>query len=150
MTISFTGTRNGLTDPQWLALVAHLEAIHEHCLTPVMLVHGGCIGSDRAAHDIVREHLWGIHARIVIHPAANMPVELCDWTDADDMRTSLPPLKRNENIVDAARNGGVLLACPQYPADHPESRRSGTWYTVRFALRNRVGVVVIGSDGRMK
>lgn len=53
------------------------------------------------------------------------------------------PLDRNRDIVEAAE---VLIACP----DGPERQRSGTWATIRHALRVGKPVVIVWPDGRVE
>jgi hypothetical protein len=61
--------------------------------------------------------------------------------DCDDEWPVRPYLDRNREIVD---NTDVLVACPA----GPEERRSGTWSTIRHALRWGVPVILCWPDGR--
>ena len=147
--ISFTGSRHGCTAPQFAALTRHLEAVRENQISQTMTaIHGGCIGADRQFHDICRERLWGTAVRIVIHPASNVPKELTDWSDADELLPARSTREQNEAIVRAAR--GLLLACPAGVENDPGQLRSGTWQTVRMARRLGVGLVVVMPDGSIQ
>lgn len=128
--VGFTGTRNGLTDPQTAALATLLVS-----LAPLTLHHGDCIGADARAHEIALAAGWPI----VLHPpSAHFLQAHCQaWTER---REPLPYLERNQQIV---RECSVLVACP----DGPELARSGTWSTVRFARQMGRPVTVVWPDG---
>ena len=63
------------------------------------------------------------------------------WFDADETEIPMEYMKRNQSIVDAS---ACLLAMPK---DMHETMRSGTWATVRRALKSRISVYVIWPDG---
>lgn len=136
MIVGFTGTRKGTTCQQFHALYAWLRAC-----PAVGFHHGACLGADveacRLAHD-----LYGRNA-IVAHPS-----NIGDMTSPVALELSYmmtpprPPLARNRDIVNAC---DVLLACPE----GPETLRSGTWSTVRFARKISRPVVIVWPDGRV-
>ena len=119
MLIGCSGTRDGMTREQLLAVGRHVGRLLP--LEPPVLHHGGCVGADRQFHDIFRAE-YGNGVRIVIHPAGDQPADLCDWGDADELLPARPSLERNRDIV-AAILGGTLYACPKGMA---EEWRSGT------------------------
>lgn len=129
LTVGFTGTREGITPAQDVALWQRLSE-----LRGTDFHHGDCKGADVAAAKMARE----IGYRVIAHPPDSRRMRA--FHRSDEIRPELPYLERNRNIVDAA---GVLLACP----DGPERLRSGTWSTVRYARRQGVTVVVILPDG---
>jgi hypothetical protein len=128
--LGFTGTRQGMTDAQRgmltrLLLELALDKAH----------HGDCIGSDAAFHDLVVELLP--HTGIVVHP----PRHLRAFRHGHEAMPPTPFLARYHHIVDES---GVLLATPQ---EDQEQRRSGTWATIRYAIKGGKAVFVIAPDG---
>jgi hypothetical protein len=121
--IGFTGTRNGMTELQRLAVTVMLASCrnlpgqHE-------FHHGNCVGADADAAVIAKAS--GL--RVVAHP--------CDITGmqadtvADETRSPKRPLDRNHDIVDET---DILIAIP---ATRHEVLRSGTWATVRYWRRH--------------
>jgi hypothetical protein len=136
--IGFTGTREPLTEAQTASLRRLLEQ-QKTTHGAHTLHHGDCVGADATAHAIAKE----LGYSIVIHPPTSnaMRAELAG--EGDVVENPLPYLERNRKIVDAV---GALVACPK----GPEERRSGTWFTVRYALRMGVPVVVVWPDGRIE
>lgn len=150
--IGFTGTQKGMTSQQIHAaenLVLHLDADHG----VVELHHGDCIGADVQMHVmfcqlIVDGHIDG---NVVIHPPLNLNKRA--WAKdvflgrplhtAIEVR-SLPAkeyLDRNVDIVSAC---DLLVAAPR---SQDETRRSGTWSTVRHARSAGKRVVLIYPEG---
>jgi hypothetical protein len=130
--LGFTGTRDGMTDAQELTVWECLKR-----WTPSELRHGDCCGADEQAHNLaVRERI-----RTVAHPPV---VELLRaFCKADLILEPRDYLHRDRDIVDASK---ALLAAPATVA---EGGWSGTWYTIRYARRRHVPVVIIGPDGRV-
>jgi hypothetical protein len=143
MIVGFTGTREGLTCEQKVAL--------EHwLLAPPAAIseahHGCCVGADTcfaAALYLTRQARVVLWERCVIH---GHPSDLTSLTDPYALKRSnvvhpaLPPPDRNRAIVDAC---DVLLACPK----GPEETRSGTWSTIRWARKAGKPVVIFQPDG---
>lgn len=123
MVIGFTGTRQGMTEPQKEALLELLQKYN-----PTEVHHGDCIGADSQFHDLISANFP--QCKIVIHPPdkdfarAHRGGELVVRLDTKDF------LVRNRDIVDSCE---VLMACPKEP-EH-EVNRSGTWATVRYARK---------------
>lgn len=127
----FTGTRIGLTATQqdWL-----IDAFP----MGVTIHHGGCVGADEMMH------LYAINAlsSVVVHPPTNPTLRMqydsrALWLPAKDY------LDRDRDIVDCAE---VLLAAP----DGPERGKSGTWYTVRYAVKTGKPVRICYPDGTVE
>lgn len=128
-TVGFTGTREGMTKPQQHRVAGIL------CWIGVThFMHGDCVGADEQSHDLARM----VGARIRVHP----PIEsgLRAHCRADVTAPARPYLDRNRDIVDNCR---VLIAAPA----GPETLRSGTWATVRYARRIGKPVIVVMPDG---
>jgi hypothetical protein len=137
--IGFTGTRNGMTPEQQTRvslLLLELGATDLH--------HGDCTGSDDQMDQIACELGIGV----CVHPPLN-PLHRA-WChtrphDADFlMYEPNPYLHRNRAIVDATEG---LVATPKTMA---ETTRSGTWSTIRHALRRGVPVWIVRPDGSVK
>lgn len=134
-TIGFTGTREGLTEKQYLTLRAQIT---RRSLSPAAIFrHGDCIGADSDAHDVVRNCS---HARIIGHPPTKGALRA--YRQCDHIMPERPYLDRNRDIVNMSDE---LIACP----DGPERQRSGTWSTVRYALKVGKKVTIIMPDGSL-
>ena len=135
--VGFTGTRRGLTAEQHTSLRAYLS---EKMSRMSVFHHGCCVGADAAAAALVAEVLPTVV--IEAHPCT-----IRSMTDAASIRLSTvihptaPPLDRNKTIVDRS---DILIACPGGPN---EERRSGTWYTVRYARRTGKPITFVWPDG---
>jgi hypothetical protein len=134
--LGFTGTREGLTERQTIALEELLtDRIERHKFR--FLHHGVCIGGDAKAHRIGRATGF----LMILHPPLDARF-MADILDGPDI-TWLEPadyLQRNRAIVDAT---GELVAAPA----GPERTHSGTWSTIRYARRQRRPVTVLWPDG---
>ena len=118
--IGFTGTRKGMTDSQKTELVLLLEAYSESDQLTVFH-HGDCIGADRQARNIA----FDMGCVIVSHQPINPK-----YRANTIAHMYMPPLEyydRNHNIV---KYTNFLVAAPH---EKQETRRSGTWMTVRYA-----------------
>lgn len=117
--VGFTGTRQGMSARQrsrfhkllWLSGATHFH-------------HGGCVGADIDAHRIAK----GLRLTVEVHPCT-LAGQQGNFSSADVVHPTKPPLERNRDIVDAV---GRMFACPRTPT---EELRSGTWATIRYARR---------------
>ena len=132
--IGFTGTRTGMTPPQ-LATVTRLVKQ----LQPTEVHHGDCVGADAQFHELVRELLPA--TKIVVHPPDKNALRA--HCVADEICSPAPYLARNRSIVDVATDG--LIGTPQGFA---EEKRSGTWFTMRYARKvgRKIWIVDPGGD----
>lgn len=102
-----------------------------------VLHHGDCKGIDEQAHYIGRElGLW-----IVVHPPDNPSKRA--FCQGDEMRDEKPYLERDRDIVDESIR---LIGCPN---TYVNQVRSGTWYTIRYAI-DKIEVTVVFPDGTTK
>lgn len=107
-------------------------------LTMDRLVHGCCTGVDELCTFLVIGEGPSITAivppnrRLVSQRAYKNSDEIVLIPDGPDGYK-----RRNQEVVDRS---DVLLAFPMYPENHPLSRRSGTWQTVRLARRKGIPV----------
>lgn len=136
MHVGFTGTREGMTVQQRLA-VAELAARFSH-LVGLTVHHGDCIGADAEFHSIMR----GIGAFIVGH----LPVDVQHraFCDFHDVRPPLTYLMRNRQIVAAAT---VMIATPREATVQP---RGGTWYTIGYTRKCGKPLAVVIPDGAIE
>lgn len=131
--LGFTGTRKGMTQPQIEALRNTVKAfdIKEWH-------HGDCLGADAQSHLEIQKLFTD--ARIIIHPPdKNGMRAFC--LGAHQILDAMPYIARNREIVE---NTDVMVAAP---GEMEEQQRSGTWSTVRYALRNGRFVLIVYPDG---
>jgi len=142
--IGFTGTQRGMTEGQ-LSQLASLLLF----LQPDVFHHGDCIGADEQAHYLVKKILPD--CQIIIHPPV-IPEKraYCGFkeeskkfrhpTQEDASLIILSPMSylvRNYEIVDTS---AMLMATP---GERVEVLRSGTWATVRYAVKSNKPVELI-------
>lgn len=141
--IGFTGTQGGLAPEQRESLRTTLEKIHENDVTAYH--HGDCIGADATFDELVRE-FDNPGSIIHIHPPTNSN-KVANCKDRSpgtkQIRIHIPKsyLDRNTDIV---RESDMLLACPK---EYGEVLRSGTWSTVRRAIKFGVPYILIFPNG---
>ena len=132
--VGFTGTRRGMNTRQELTVQRVLDRLG----AVTAFHHGDCIGADYQAHEIAAM----LDIPIVIHPPIDSSRRA--FCAAATVSEPLPYRGRNRAIVDASR---VLIAVP-YEA-RGSVPRSGTWSTVRYAVKRGVTVIVIRPDGEI-
>lgn len=142
MRLGFTGTRqwHKITAVQkewvWLEL-DHLIA-HDG---PNEFHHGGCVGADALAHDLAIDADVGL---IVVHKPENTKL-LAPLEDNGYVLYREPKayLDRNQDIVNETQR---LIAVPS----GEERQRSGTWATIRYAIRMGKPVTICYPDGTIE
>ncbi|SRR5258706_3488459 len=130
MKIGFTGTQKGMTDYQKRSLKAALlsdEAKYNY--EDDEFHHGDCIGADEEASAIASS----IGYFIVVHPPIGRRKRA--FVEYDVTFGEKDYIARNHDIVD---DTDILYACPE----GPEKLRSGTWATIRYALKRKKKVVI--------
>jgi len=125
----FSGSQNGMTDAQKIVVKRELEFVTE-------FHHGDCVGADSEVHDIARQSRW---CWIEAHPT-NIEGKRA-FTSADFVHAVKPPIERNHDIVDVSKR---LIATP---GEMHEVLRSGTWATIRYAVRVGIPVLIVYPDG---
>lgn len=98
--------------------------------------HGDCIGADFDAHNIAER----LGVSTVIHPPVGNS-EFRAGCQSDQIRPEQTHLARNRNIVKECK---LMLA---FPDSSSEAMRSGTWYTIRHAMKEGVPTIVVFPDG---
>jgi len=127
--IGFTGTRKGMTDGQRISLARIVDNTEIGSA-----VHGGAIGADEEFDALMVSK--GIERLILPSnlPNQRMARQGGTWLEPQ------PPLERNRAIVDAC---DFLVAAPE----GPETVRSGTWSTIRYARKKGRQVTIIWPNG---
>lgn len=131
-TVGVTGSRT-LPPDAWRVIETTIFDVEPFYGT---LVWGGCVGVDREA--AIFAEMADMRRHAVIPPNRSMVAP--DWKEWATSYELIEPgvddfKRRNQRIVDLSDR---LIAFPLYPEDHPESRRSGTWQTVRLARRKGI------------
>jgi hypothetical protein len=138
MKLGFTGTRQGMTKPQ---MDAFIDLVFELAQGDLLeeFHHGCCIGADEQAHNLLDES--GV--KRIGHPPENSTysASLETLNSCDELRSPVPYLVRNQNIVDETDS---LVAAPKRMK---ENLHSGTWYTVRMARKAGKSVTIIYPNG---
>jgi hypothetical protein len=137
MKVGFTGSREGMSEEQEVAIV---EFITKLTATVTEFHHGDCVGADERAHGLIYDW-WGERIKRVIHPPEDESLRA--FCDGDETRKPKPYLIRNHNIVDET---DVLIATPRHDS---EEMRSGTWATVRYAGQQGKPIYIVYADGRV-
>lgn len=145
MKYGFTGSRVGPTKEQKRTLLAfilgsgdddHIEEWH----------HGCCVGSDAWGHQAAKQCIGITVGTIHLHPPDNPKLEMaytqwdydnCIWSPKKDY------LARDRDIV---RDTDELVATPE----GKRKPRSGTWYTIDYALDCGRMVNIIWPDGKLE
>ena len=133
MHIGFTGSRSGLSANQEATIlrifesIPNIESAH----------HGDCVGADADFHALC-------HASdllVTLHPPTDNKSRAFCLANAS--RPAKPYLQRNQEIVNSC---SLLIAAP----NGPETRRSGTWATIRYARKNRRRLAIVNADGQLQ
>ena len=138
--IGFTGTQRGMTERQVSAVRAFLTR-GVYATLPHQRFrahHGDCIGADAQFHDIARS-FGDDCAGIDIHPC-DIKAKRARCT-GDVVRPVKKPLDRNHDIV---AESNVMIATPK---EAQMQIHSGTWTTVRYALKAGKPVVIVLPNG---
>jgi hypothetical protein len=118
----FTGTRHGWTVNQEATVRKVLQRTR-----PSLVVHGGCIGSDKQFDTLCAE--LGIPRRV--RYASNVPPRLrapFDRTDPDiEFTEPAPAPGRNLDIID---DSTFMIGCPATDIVPVNLRGQGTWHAI--------------------
>lgn len=135
MDVGFTSTRDGLSKPQLIRLAA---VLHHSYLLPAQFHHGDCIGGDDEGAEMAYRMGYEVHG----HPPINESRRAFNfythvWHQAKDYHP------RNHDIVDSTP---VTVGAPK---DYSPEANSGTWATIRYAMKQGKLVYVFLPDGAM-
>ena len=126
----FTGTRAGMKAFQVLITRRALQQGQ-----PLVFRHGGAFGSDFSAHALCRE--TNPDGLIEVWPADRKRVSLFAGQPSVVIKPLMDPLNRNKEI---AKRSEFIIATPH---TEKEELRSGTWATIRDAMREAKPVLII-------
>ena len=133
MKVGFTGTRKGVTQPQWEALEQVLLSLPN---VADEFHHGDCVGADAEADEVA--HDLGLY--VVIHPPVDEALRaFCRY--ADETRPAKTHFARNRDIVNETE---ALVATP---GTMEEEAFGGTWYTINYARKRGKPIVIVWPDG---
>jgi hypothetical protein len=129
MRLGFTGTRLGPTDAQRSKVMFFYSFLRD-----VREVHiGDCTGSDKWFHSFVSS--FPMRPKRIGHPPVR--TEYRAFCEYDQTEPEKNYLDRDRDIVDCS---DLLIAAPK---SHKPDTRSGTWYTINYALKVGVPVLVV-------
>jgi len=145
--LGFTGTRNVVKGESWRML--HVR--HEYFVDFDRFVTGACRGWDAYAGEWLLRMFPSKQHEVVV-PFNRSQVNY--WWEQDEIKALIESARheypetfrfmvyemhkdssykdRNQEIVDTSTD---LFYCADYPEQHGQSTRSGTWQTVRIARR---------------
>lgn len=132
--LGFTGTREGMTGDQYDTLEDKLRQLRSVSKYKEAH-HGDCVGADEQFHKLASEQEY----YMVIHPPEKEDYRA--FCEADRPLKTKDYITRNHNIV---RMTNVLIATPK---TWKEEQRSGTWATIRYAMKIGKPVLIIFPDG---
>ena len=141
VTISFTGTREGMTPDQYIGVIKVIQGLRtetkrDHECFLASAHHGDCVGADEQFHQICAL----FHIPVVLHPPDIR--EFRAFCRALRSRETKPYLDRNRDIVD---DGHILIAAPK----GKEDQRSGTWATIRYARSRGRKIFLVKPNGKV-
>lgn len=154
-----TGSREGTSDialsifksivEQQIMVLSTLDPTVKDITTQLVVRHGDCVGVDEQCHNILLDFMPTKKIFIAIHPpkiqtyAANCR----SFPGYDGYMYKWQPLsylERNDQIVEHSE---ILIA---FPKTRIEEQKSGTWYTIRRAIRSSIPVIIIHQDGEIE
>ena len=161
MRIGFTGTQMGMTvlqkrmlyfitTPSGMIYPNHKKFVDSPVNAPTLhgeseFHHGDCIGADEESHHIVR--IFSPHTSIFIHPPIKENKRANTYNRLAPNQYLMPLkdyLDRNKDIVDDTE---ILIGTPE---GMEEVTRSGTWSTIRYAMKQKHPVFIIYPDGSVE
>lgn len=135
--IGFTGTRNGMTRDQRIAVRLVLAEFDPSRIA--FGLHGDCVGADADFDALCRD--FGIETRCRPCTFDGMRAR----TGAPEIAAPERPMARNRAIV---ADADMMIACP--PNDEPIKSGSGTWATIGFAEKAKKPIVIVYPGGHVE
>lgn len=133
--VGFTGTRKGMTDNQKIKVKQLLEEIF-----PLTARHGCCVGADDEFNTICMECVFNVPIITVGQPS-NLKEYQMDLSRVQHVMPEDAPLQRNRFLV---IRSGIMIACP---FESKEILRSGTWSTIRYAIKTKTPIYIVYPNG---
>ena len=157
--IGFTGSRDGMTAAQKVAVTKILETLQTririgggsyeslppigsplgHPVKPIV-GHGDCVGAD-AEFDAIATSM-GLERHIYPCDIQSMRAH-CELRGAIQISEPARPLIRNQRLV---TDSMVMIATPK---EYQEVLRSGTWSTIRHARKRSSVLLLVTPDGNL-
>lgn len=128
--LGYTGTRRGMTREQTQTVMDIVAAEQ-----PDEAHHGDCIGGDADFHAII----WSFGVVPTIHPPEDE--RLRAFCEPGIILEPKPYLERDRDIVTACN---LLIAAPD---NYVFKGKSGTWYTIAYALKVHRLMIIVYPDG---
>lgn len=140
MKLGFTGTREGATEEQGVALALILFNLRDEITEGH---HGACVGADEQfTMSLVDLAIMRPEIRIVAHPPSQKKlISKLSLVNSHEILEPKEYIKRNHDIVDAVE--AVIVT----PKTEIEEWRSGTWTTYRYACRTKKKIYLIYPSG---
>lgn len=139
--VGVSGTRHAGSDHFFT--IFHLMGLMKEISDYTTVTHGCCRGADDLAAKATRNVGTDIRIRGIL-PAGwqgSRWIVNGDYnTEVEEMPNGTSLLDRDQRVVDEVQG---LIAFPMHAEDHVESRRSGTWATIRMARRKGIPIVVL-------
>lgn len=146
ITVGFTGSQHLITDQQIMEVERLVWEIR-----PKEVRHGDSIKSDAVFHMISMccPYVQKIHLHI---PENESKRAFCDSIPPRIIRDNLelvvwpakPYLDRNKDIVKGSK---IMIATPK---EHEEQLRSGTWSTIRYAIKTKIRLIIVYPNGSVE
>lgn len=139
--VGVSGTRYVLTQSQRRVIRERLAKLPPG----TVVIVGGCSGADA----YVARAVFAYCPELRVHAIVPADERTADWVDQDwrvwcHTHEMMPAGTTNRDRNARLINSGIalLLAWPAQAEDHPDSRRSGTWQTIRMARKLGIPVEV--------
>lgn len=140
--IGFTGTRNDPTEDQQINLARFLDLVARRAIVQldrarIKASSGDCKGSDAVFHSLAKQ--------MGFYTIGHIPekTELRAYCEYDEENAPLGYFARNRTIVEAS---DILLSTPWTNEEMPNG---GTWYTINYARKRKMPIIIFWPDGRV-
>jgi hypothetical protein len=144
MKLMITGTREGMTLVQWEVASNLAEELFDNNDGPHEFRDGDCHGADTQMHGAVstmRDYL-ALDIKMIGYPANGSAAKWRAYNEYDELHDPQPPMQRNSLMVSES---DVVIAGPK---EYEEVKvGSGTWGTMRSALRQGKELHIVWPDG---
>lgn len=134
--IGFTGSQNGMTPEQKVAVSALLRDLNKQGFG--IFYHGDCVGADLQAAEL---------ATLIGYYTVAMPSNIKGkraFHKSNKIMKPDRPIPRNHKIVDISN---LMIATPK---SNFNILRSGTWATIRYINKRRKHMIIVWPSGAME
>ena len=149
LNIGFTGTRQGMSNPQFDEVLRIVEMLKKtaprtglYQIADISAFHGDAVGADSQFDSICTS--FGI-VRFIYPSNIEGQRAHCEDRGARIAAPPAPPLERNVVIV---QHSHIMIAAPHIGDEHfAGDVRSGTWSTIRKARRASRPLFLVNPNG---